>query len=354
METSDDEDNGNIADNGPKYRQMTSTDKRMVFYAIRSTMVEGRPKHGIYLKLAKELGFKPLTIRRQWADMCNELAKLLKNKDEEDHIGIIGAVEHFLFGTGQSSRRKDKFIYDMHEIKEATLAIPQHERPTMRHLSERLDVPLTTLYYLLKGRVRKKEAAAGATIFQRRTIKLKPTLTDVKKIHRFMFAANKVKAVQNGVRGCVPTFDGQYNKVHIDEKWFFLSKDGKKYILGDGEELPEQTVQHKKYMDEMMFLCAIARPRWDPHKRCMWDGKIEMWPIGDYGKAQRTSVNRPAGARVWHNANMDFGRFRMMIIDDVILAIQALWPAGEWNGPNYKIIVQQSTGWSRCPPKKLE
>jgi hypothetical protein len=64
-----------------------------------------------------------------------------------------------------------------------------------------LDVPLTTLYYLLKGRVHKKEAAAGATIFQRQTIKLKPTLTDVKKIHRFMFAADKVKAVQNGVRG---------------------------------------------------------------------------------------------------------------------------------------------------------
>jgi hypothetical protein len=38
---------------------------------------------------------------------------------------------------------------------------------------------------------------------------------------------------------------------------------------------------------------------------------------------------------------MDFGRFRIMIIDDVIPAIQALWPAGEWNDPNYKIIVQQ-------------
>jgi hypothetical protein len=49
-------------------------------------------------------------------------------------------------------------------------------------------------------------------------------LTDVKKIHRFMFAADKVKAVQNGVRGHAPTFDGQYNKVHIDENWFFLSR----------------------------------------------------------------------------------------------------------------------------------
>jgi hypothetical protein len=148
---------------------MTSTDKRTLFCAITSTMVEGHPKHGIYLKLARELGFKPLTIRRQWVDMRNKLAKLLNNQDEEDHIGIISAGEHFLFGTGQSSRRKDKFIYDRHEIKEATLAIPQHERPTMRHLPELLNIPLTTHYYLLKGRVCKKEAAAGGIIFQRRT-----------------------------------------------------------------------------------------------------------------------------------------------------------------------------------------
>jgi hypothetical protein len=355
MEEFEDDDSDDIVHNGPKYRKMTSNDKQTLFYAIRSTMVKGRPKHGIYCKLAKELGFKPLMIWRQWLDMRNKLASHLNNQDEEDHIGMINSNEHILFGTGQSSCRKDKFIHDRDEIKEATLAIPQHERPTMRHLSERLGLPLTTLFYLLKGRVRKREAGIGETIFRQRTIKLKLTLTEVKKIHRFMFAADKIKLVPNGVRGRVPSFDGQYNKVHIDEKWFFLSKDEKKYILVDGEEPPEQTVEHKKYMDKVMFLCAIARPRWDPTKRCMWDGKIGMWPIGDFGKAQRTSVNRPASARVWHNANVDFSRFRMMIIDDVIQpSLQALWLAGEWNDPNFTIIVQQDGSGSHpkswCDP----
>jgi hypothetical protein len=90
-----------------------------------------------------------------------------------------------------------------------------------------------------------------------------------------------------------------------------------------------------------MFLCAVARPRWDVTKRAWWDGKLGMWPIGDYGAAQRTSRYRPAGTRVWHNENMGFGRFRMMIIDDLLPAIQALWPAGEWGDPNFKITVQQ-------------
>jgi hypothetical protein len=145
---------------------MTSNDKQTLFYAIRSTMVEGQPKHGIYRKLANELGFKPLVIMRQsWLDMHNKLASLLNNQDEEDHIGKISSSEHILFGSGQSSRHKDKFIHDRDEIKEATLAIPQHERPNMRHLSERLGLPLTTLFYLLKGRVRKREAGIEETIF---------------------------------------------------------------------------------------------------------------------------------------------------------------------------------------------
>jgi hypothetical protein len=241
-----------------------------------------------------------------------------------------------LFGTQQATSCKGKFKIDHEEIKAAVLTIPQSERPTLRHVASRLDFPLTTLYYLLKGR-KPPVYAQGENICKRSTIKLKPTLKDENQVHRFMFAVDKIKAM-----GRVPTFDGQYNKVHIDEKWFFLSKAGKKYILVDGEEAPEHTMRHKKYyMAKVMFLCAIARPRWDPHKSCMWDGKLGMWPIGDYGKAIRASIHRPAGTRVWHSENMGFLGFRMMIIDDLIPVIQALWPVGEWTDPNFKIIFQQ-------------
>jgi hypothetical protein len=54
-------------------------------------MVNGRPKQGIMKKILSKLGFKPLTISRQWRDMCIKLAKLLSNHPEEDHIGIITA-----------------------------------------------------------------------------------------------------------------------------------------------------------------------------------------------------------------------------------------------------------------------
>ena len=158
-----------------------------------------------------------------------------------------------------------------------------------------------------------------------------------------MFAMNQVQRPTANTRraGDDVLFDGQYNKVHIDEKWFNLSKDGKKYILVLGEAAPKQHVQHKKFISKVMFLCAVAHPRWDTTKKAWWDGKLGMWPIGYYDVAQRSSVNRPRGTKVWKNATMDHERFRMMIIDDLIPAIQALWPAGEWGDPNFTITVQQ-------------
>jgi hypothetical protein len=304
-------------------------------------MVDGRPKRGVFTKLASQLGHSRITIWRQWRQMKKKLAILLNNQPEEDHIGIIAASSHILFSTKICERRKGKYKYDREEMKQATLSVEQDKRPTLRHLSAHLKVPLKTLYYILKGR-KPPKYENGERIFLRHSSRLKPTLTDENKLTRFMFAVSQVRAEQTGLRN-LRKIDGQYNKVHIDEKWFWLSKDGKKYILVEGEEPPKRHVQHKKYMTKVMFLCAIARPRWDVTKRAFWNGKLGMWPIGYYDKAQRSSVNRPAGTRIWKNANMDHDRFRMMIIDDLIPAIQALWPVGEFCDPNFKIIIQQDS-----------
>jgi hypothetical protein len=40
------------------------------------------------------------------------------------------------------------------------------------------------------------------------------------------------------------------------------------------------------------------------------------------------------------NVSVDSAMFPMMIIDDLIPAIQALWPSSEWSDPSFKIIVQ--------------
>ena len=75
-------------------------------------------------------------------------------------------------------------------MKAAVLAIEQDKRPTLRHLSAAIEVSLSPLlYYLLKGRKPPAVQANGETIFIRHSSsRLKPTLKEENKVHRFLFA----------------------------------------------------------------------------------------------------------------------------------------------------------------------
>ena len=79
----------------------------------------------------------------------------------------------------------------------------------------------------------------------------------------------------------------------------------------------------------------------DYTRKCMWDGKIGIWPIGHWEVAQRASHNRPRGAPVWKNDSMDKVRYSEMMLDLVIPAIFEKWPVGELCNPHFKIRIQQ-------------
>jgi hypothetical protein len=81
------------------HMQMSSEDLCYIFYAVRSSMVNDRPKPGIFKKLAYQLSYDSKTIWGQWKKMKKKLAILLSNQPEEDHIGIIAAGSHILFAT---------------------------------------------------------------------------------------------------------------------------------------------------------------------------------------------------------------------------------------------------------------
>ena len=50
-----------------------------------------------------------------------------------------------------------------------------------------------------------------------------------------------------------------------------------------------------------MFLCAIACPCFNPSANSWWDGKLGIWPIGDWEPVKRASKNWPRGTLVWKN-----------------------------------------------------
>jgi hypothetical protein len=117
--------------------------------------------------------------------------------------------------------------------------------------------------------------------------------------------------------------------VHIDEKWFHVCQDGEGYLLVSDEEPLERHVKHKGYIGKVMFLCAQAHPQWDYHTKTQWVGKIVIWPIGKYTKAQRSSKHRPAGTTEWENHKIDHELCCNIMVDYVFTESINKWPVGQ-------------------------
>ncbi len=66
------------------------------------------------------------------------------------------------------------------------------------------------------------------------------------------------------------------DEIHIDEKWFYITREKECYIIVEGESVPERRVKSKRFIAKVMFLAAFARPRIDQTTGEMWDGKIGM------------------------------------------------------------------------------
>ena len=124
--------------------------------------------------------------------------------------------------------------------------------------------------------------------------------------------------------------------IHIDEKWFYLTKDGQCFVIAADEAEPYRHVQHNSLLMKIMFLCAVARPRYDMNKNAWFDGKIGIWPIGKWQPAKQTSKKHAKGTPVWKNQSIMQDVFREYLIQKLLPAIKHKWPTN-----NGRIWLQQ-------------
>nr|GMC46915.1 Transposase, Tc1-like protein [Ipomoea batatas] len=106
-----------------------------------------------------------------------------------------------------------------------------------------------------------------------------------------------------------------------------LSITSQKYYLLPEEDEPYRTCKSKKFITKVMFLCDVARPRFDLERNEMFDGKIGMFPFVYKEPAKRRSKNREAGTletKPIESVNKEVTR--TWLIDYVLLAIRAKWP----------------------------
>ncbi|CAN0015464.1 unnamed protein product, partial [Choristocarpus tenellus] len=114
--------------------------------------------------------------------------------------------------------------------------------------------------------------------------------------------------------------------VHVDEKWFYILKDGQGVYLHSTEKPPiPPRAKNKNYVMKVMFLAAVARPR--KLSNGMWfSGRIGIWPIMDTKVTQCSSKQCPKGSKVLVPATVGVERYKKLMMEDIILAIKARVP----------------------------
>ncbi|XP_057517907.1 uncharacterized protein LOC130798830 [Amaranthus tricolor] len=159
---------------------------------------------------------------------------------------------------------------------------PMGEHTCIRDAATCLDLSPSTVWRLIKrGKIKAHSNP------------LHPALTDANKIRRVEWIWS---LIQEDTIQRHPIYKAIYDFIHIDEKWFYLTKKTQRIYLAHKEKVPYRAGKSSKFISKAMFLSAVARPRWNQYGQCTFDGKIGIFPFINMVATQRDSKNRPRGS----------------------------------------------------------
>lgn len=203
------------------------------------------------------------------------------------------------------------------------LAVPFHRRKNMRALAFAMDVSKSTVQRWLKSKDIRRHSNA-----------IKPFLCEKGKLKRLKYCLDHITAPSIPIN---PTFHHFYDYIHIDEKWFNITKEKTTFYALPKEPDPYRTAQSKAHIPKIMFLAAVGRPRFGNDGAVLWDGKIGIFPFTFEAEAKRSSKNRPAGTlEVKATTTINRDEMKKMLLEKLLPAIKEKWP-----GPRRDVIIQQ-------------
>lgn len=205
--------NANIAERGKK--EFTNEQRNGILQFLLQRTIGGKLQRGAIGVAAVKFQCHPVTISRIW-----------KRASESYSSGNWCANVNSL--KKKCGRKKKNYTDNLERMRE----IPVNRRSTLMSLSYAIGVPKTTLFRMFKR---------GE--FKRKSSHIKPFLTDENKRERVKFALSKLQP--NGV------FEDMYNYIHIDEKWFYLTKAKKSYYLCLDEEAPYRSCKSKRFITKV-------------------------------------------------------------------------------------------------------
>jgi len=158
----------------------------------------------------------------------------------------------------------------------------------------------------------------------RHTSSLKPAMTPANKVKRLQFCVSMLD--QNTIKSPRPFFQLMDNVVHIDEKWFEMTKKSNTYYLLPEESLPLRTVWNKNCIAKVMFLTAVAKPRYREDGEVTFNGKIGTWVFVQEKPAIKNSKHRDKGTLELKPLKVTRDVMREYLCEKLIPAIQDQWP----------------------------
>ena len=114
--------------------------------------------------------------------------------------------------------------------------------------------------------------------------------------------------------------------VHLDEKWFYMTRENNTYYLLPGEPPPLRSMTNKNSIVKVMFLTAVAKPRHGEGGVVTFDGKIGIWAFVIETPAKRESRNRKRGTLELKSMKVTRDVMRDYLCNKVVPAIQDKWP----------------------------
>lgn len=97
--------------------------------------------------------------------------------------------------------------------------------------------------------------------FRAHSLLVKLFFTDDNKHERLKFCLTWLdpSIIESDTLTFLPMFD----RIHIDEKWFNMTKVACTYYLLRDEEDPNRIAKNKKFITKVMFLCVVAHSRYN-------------------------------------------------------------------------------------------
>ena len=279
----------------PSYKEMSLGQQKRALGLLLSRLKDGALPWGSLTIVADQIGVACSTISRLWQQ-------------------ARGAHEQSLIITPEiaswNNSHTNCLKYSHAEFRQGLKEIPWHCCKTYHSTAKAMGVALSTVQQMLLHR----------DVCRIHTSSLKPTLTEENKMSRMELALSFI------YKNNTSKFENMEDLIHIDKKWFYLKKDGQRFIIVVDKEEPYRHVQHKSFLTKIMFLCAVARLRYDTNKNAWFDGKIGIWPIGKWEPVKWPSKKHAKGTPVWKNQCITRDVYHEYLIQKFLLAVKERWP----------------------------